>query len=243
MAKDQDISEKLYSFGSSLVGNRVFDLYLKFKGITTLTQVTLVPLALILGQQAFRKYLKGQVKGDQRGGDIDIPIVDSKGIGTYLKLAGLYHLPLTTGTLVPLGVLMALYEMYRTQQQKGGGPPTLSGFRKFAESLVGNRVLDLYLKYKGITTLTPYTLVPIALILGHDFFKRFVNAQRKGRQFGGKVKLPFVDDPLVGNYLKLAGLYHLPMTAGTLVPLGVIMVLYQLYQGQKRQKLLPASKR
>ncbi|GAG16254.1 unnamed protein product, partial [marine sediment metagenome] len=63
MAKGQDISEKLYSFGSSLVGNRVFDLYLKFKGITTLTQATLVPLALILGQQAFRKYLKGQVKG------------------------------------------------------------------------------------------------------------------------------------------------------------------------------------
>ena len=234
MPKGQDISQKLYDFGSSLVGNRVFDLYLKFKGITTLTQVTLVPLALVLGQQAFRKYLKGRIRGDQSGGDIEIPIVDSKGIGTYLKLAGLYHLPLATGTLVPLGVLMALYEMYMTQQQRGGGPPSLSGFRRFAEGLVGNRVLDLYLKYKGITTLTPYTLVPIALILGHNVFKKYVSAQRKGRQYGGKKRLPFVDDPLIGNYLKLAGLYHLPLTAGTLVPLGVIMVMYQLFNEQKK---------
>jgi hypothetical protein len=192
-----------------------------------------------MGQQAFRKYLKGRVKGVQRGGDYQIPIVDSKGIGTYLKFAGLYHLPLTTGTLVPLGVLMALYEMYKTQEQRGGGLPSVDGFKKFAEGLVGSRVLDLYLKYKGITMLTPYTMVPIALILGHDFFKKYVKAQRQGKQYGGKVKLPFVDDPLIGNYLKLAGLYHLPLTAGTLVPLGVVMVLYQLYNGQQKEGLLP----
>ena len=241
MSKGQEISQKLYSFCSSLVGNRVFDLYLKFKGITTLTQVTLVPLALILGQQAFRKYLKGEIRGQQRGGDVEIPIVDSKGIGTYLKLAGLYHLPLTTGTLVPLGVLMALYEMYMSHQQRGGAPPSIDSFRRFAKGLVGNRVLDLYLKYKGITTLTPYTLVPIALILGHNVFKKYVESQKRGKQFGGK-RLPFVDDPLIGNYLKLAGLYHLPLTAGTLVPLGVVMVMYQLFKTQKKSGLLLTAK-
>ena len=54
-------------------------------------------------------------------------------------------------------------------------------------------------------------------------------------QLGGKVNLPFVDDPLIGNYLKIVGLYHLPLTTGTLLPLGVLMVIYQLYKGNIQQ--------
>ena len=35
------VSDKLYNFATALVGNRVFDLYLKYMGIKTLTSATL----------------------------------------------------------------------------------------------------------------------------------------------------------------------------------------------------------
>ena len=64
----------------------------------------------------------------------------------------------------------------------------------FASDLVGNRVLDLYLKYNGIKMMTTATLVPIALILGKDAFENVMQSQR-----GGKLKipknLPVIDDP------------------------------------------------
>jgi hypothetical protein len=126
-----------------------------------------------------------------------------------------------------------------------------SMFYDFSSQIVGNRVLDLFLKYKGITTLNAYTLVPVALILGKQVFQDYLKDKRSIKQApssiqaqldnfknsetiainqrGGKVDLPFVDDPLIGNYLKVVGLYHLPLTTGTLIPLGVLMVIYQLY--------------
>ena len=48
----QKASDNLYSFGSKILGNRVFDLYLKYRGIKMLTSTTLVPLALIMGKDA-----------------------------------------------------------------------------------------------------------------------------------------------------------------------------------------------
>ena len=247
----ENINNRLYTFATSFVDNRVFDLYLKYLGITTLTPATLVPVALILGQDTFRSYLS-QVKRGQVGGKLKIPIIDSPDIGTYLKLIGLYHLNLTPHTLIPLGVLMVLYELNRKQLQLGGGNNPSDVFYKFARKMAGNRVLDLYLKYKGIVTLTSYTLVPIALILGKDAFEKYVNKTKniktpttisqqlslrpnrniKLNQMGGKLDLPIVDDPLIGNYLKLAGLYHLPLTSGTLVPLGILMIVYNIYGKQ-----------
>lgn len=244
------ISSKLYNFASDLVGNRVFDIYLKFMGITTLTSTTLVPVALILGQSAFRKYIRTTKNREQFGGKTSIPVLDAPGIGTYLKLIGLYNLNFAPHTLVPLGVLMSLYEMYKDKVQLGGAVDD-SMFYDFSSQIVGNRVLDLFLKYKGITTLNAYTLVPVALILGKQVFQDYLKDKRSIKQApssiqaqldnfknsetiainqrGGKVDLPFVDDPLIGNYLKVVGLYHLPLTTGTLIPLGVLMVIYQLY--------------
>ena len=90
----------------------------------------------------------------------------------------------------------------------------------FASGLVGNRVLDLYLKYNGIKMLTTATLVPVALILGRDMFEHLIKQQQ-----GGKLKipedLPVIDDPLIGNSLKLAGVTSLAnVTPYTLVPIG-----------------------
>ena len=54
-------SDTLYRFGSKILGNRVFDLYLKYRGIKMLNSTTLVPLALIMGKEAFHEHvLQGQ---------------------------------------------------------------------------------------------------------------------------------------------------------------------------------------
>jgi hypothetical protein len=113
----------------------------------------------------------------------------------------------------------------------GGGRPTEVA-AKTARALVGNRVLDLYLKYLGVTTLTSATLVPFALVLGRDAFEAVVQEMRRQRpskgQHGG-VKIPVVDDRLFGTYLKLAGLTVLEFTPTTLVPLGVLMAAYHYW--------------
>ena len=57
MLNIDEASKKLYKFGSDLVGHRVFDLYLKYMGIKTLTTATLVPVALLLGKDAMEDFL------------------------------------------------------------------------------------------------------------------------------------------------------------------------------------------
>ena len=218
-----EASKKLYKFGSDLVGNRVFDLYLKYMGIKTLTSATLVPVALLLGKDAMENFL---MDVQQTGGAIldDLPVLDDPLVGNYLKLAGLSTLEISAGTLVPLGVLMLVYDLYMNQENQKGG-----SLKKFVKRAYGNRVVDLFAKYQGLKTLTSATLVPFALILGRDALESLL---KDDQQIGGALipaNLPILDDPLLGNYLKIAGLSVLQLTPNTLVPLGVIAVLYNLY--------------
>ena len=94
------------------------------------------------------------------------------------------------------------------------------------KKIIGNRALDLYLKYAGIKTLTTATLVPFSLILGGEY----LSALLKKEQVGGFLPddLPVIDNEIVGNYLKLAGLSVLDITPSTLLPLGVVMIIYDL---------------
>lgn len=99
----------------------------------------------------------------------------------------------------------------------------------FLKKLTNNRVLDLYLKYMGITLISPAALVPFGLLLGRDFFEYSVN---KLSQVGGRIpkipsNLPIVDDELFGFYLKMLGLGSLSnISPITLIPLGIVMYLY-----------------
>lgn len=218
-----EASKKLYKFGSDLVGNRVFDLYLKYMGIKTLTSATLVPVALLLGKDAMESFL---MDVEQTGGALidDLPVLDDPLVGNYLKLAGLSTLEISAGTLVPLGVLMLVYDLYINQENQKGG-----SLKKFVKRAYGNRVVDLFAKYQGLKTLTSATLVPFALILGRDALESLL---KDDQQIGGALipaNLPLLDDPLLGNYLKIAGLSVLQLTPNTLVPLGVVAVLYNLY--------------
>lgn len=220
MSSLKRISSKLYNFASGLVGNRVIDLYLKYNGIKMLTTATLVPVALLLGKEAFEKIIK-----KQQGGKRKIPVIDDPLIGNSLKLAGVVSLAnVSPYTLVPIGVLMFLYNVYEKNSSQVGG----AEITQYIQDTWGNRVFDLFLKYKGISLLTPATMVPFGLILGKDFLKD-VFEQKGGSKMDIPKNLPVIDDPLIGNYLKLAGLTTLQLTPNTLIPLGLLALLYNIY--------------
>ena len=115
-------------------------------------------------------------------------------------------------------------------KSSGGGKAQIGGMpvKRFMKRVLGNRVLDLYLKYGGLKTLTTATMVPVALILGKDYIEGLIKGQVGGGDPIPK-KIPILDDPLVGTYLKLAGLSSISITLNSLVPLGVIMIAHDLY--------------
>ena len=121
------IKESLYDFVGKFVDNRVLDVYLKYLGITTLSPATLVPIALIFGQQSFEDVVKHfKKKREQSGGKRNIPVIDNNVVGPYLKIAGLTALSLSLDTLVPLGLVMAIWHAVqkhdtKKKQQTGGG--------------------------------------------------------------------------------------------------------------------------
>tara|TARA_B110000971_G_C19968536_1_gene481423 strand:- start:693 stop:1364 length:672 start_codon:yes stop_codon:yes gene_type:complete len=216
-----NIQNKLYTFGSDLVGNRVFDLYLKYMGIKTLTTATLVPIGLISGKEYILDFMR---ISKQKGGSFlkELPILDDPLVGNYLKLAGLSAIQLTSTTLIPLGILMFIYDINQTNLNQDGG-----SLNNYVKTIWGNRVLDLFAKYQGLKILTSSTLVPFSLLLGKELFEKFITEQKGGNILSNKY--PFIDDPLLGNYLKLAGLSAMELTSGTLVPLGIISMLYHVY--------------
>ena len=71
--------------------------------------------------------------------------------------------------------------------------------KQFLKDLLGNRVLDVYLKYLGVKTLTTASLVPFGLIYGKDFVEKQLSAQTGGDLLS---VIPFIDHPLIGSYLK-----------------------------------------
>lgn len=220
------INNKLYNFGSELVGSRILDLYLKYNGIKMLTTATLVPLALILGKDLFEDFIISQKGGKLKIPD-DLPIIDDPLIGNSLKFTGISTLGnITPSTLVPLGILMFIYNLYINNINQQGG----SELMKYVKNIWGNRVLDLFLKYKGITLLTPSTMVPIGLILGKDLFEDILVKEQQGGSYDGLPNnLPILDDPLIGNFLKLSGISILDLNPTTLVPIGLVALLYNIY--------------
>jgi len=114
--------------------------------------------------------------------------------------------------------------------------------KNFVKRIGNNRVFDMYLKYMGIKTLTSATLVPLALIMGKNTFAKIVSdfVSQKGGFL--KNKIPFIDDPLLGAYLKISGLTTLTLAPSTLVPLGIIMAVYEIYENNQSggRVLMPA---
>jgi hypothetical protein len=149
--------------------------YMGMFGIYELTALTLVPFAFLLGRDIFESVVKGYKKGEgvpskeQKGGAVswmDIPILD-----TFLKIQG--NINITPATLVPLGILMVVYYVIRGKKpeeaQRGG-----MGLPSF---LTGANLKE-YMDIMNITTLSPQTLLPFALILSKELFERYVIQQK-----------------------------------------------------------------
>jgi hypothetical protein len=121
---------------------------------------------------------------------------------------------------------------------------TMTNANRFLRKTLNNRILDIYLKYLGVTLLTPATLVPIALFMGHRTFTKVMTnikkndskIQKGGRGFLDKPHIPLIkeipilDDEIMGNILKISGLFALgSISPYTLIPVGLLMVLYEKY--------------
>jgi len=117
-----------------------------------------------------------------------------------------------------------------------------------ALDIFDNRVFDLYLKFMGITLLTPQTLVPLALVLGGKYVSdlgKIVKQRRK--QKGGSIKdkekyfkqlekhIPIVDDSFGGNYLKLMALTSSAISPYTLIPLAVAIGINNLLDESEKK--------
>ena len=127
----------------------------------------------------------------------------------------------------------------------GGGKVSsqsaVDSIRMLLQRIIDNRVFDIYLKYMGIKTLTPATLVPFALILGKEQFTKIVKYYKDHdvniQSGGGNVDIPIIDHVLIGNILKLTGLTKLNFTPSTLIPLGLVMIIYDLLMTKKDIKV------
>jgi hypothetical protein len=128
-----------------------------------------------------------------------------------------------------------IVQNYGSVYTTSGGSRQVGGVsvRKFIKKIADNRLLDIYLKYMGVKTLTVSTLVPLGLIMGQEHLAGAINFIINSDQKGGNFldnKIPVLDDELIGNYLKISGLSLINLDPATLVPLGILMVLYNMYE-------------
>lgn len=135
-----------------------------------------------------------------------------------------------------------VYNYGISNKTTGGGliKESNKNIKKFLKKVVDNRILDIYLKYMGIKTLTTSTLVPIALIMGKDTLVDAINfiINSDNQKGGGNFlenKIPVLDDELIGNYLKIAGLTTINLSISTLLPLGIVMSLYGIYNKNSKK--------
>ena len=155
-------------------------LYESIGGSKNLTTSTKLPFKAILGGNINNKK---SCSGGYKVGGAQIPLLDNVVLGTYLKLKGISTL--TPETLIPLGILMYLYNEHgdlvdaSIDKLKGfiGGKRRTGGLLP----LLNDPLLGAYLKSKAIKKLTPKTLVPFALIMGVDDMSRYMkNKKRRG---------------------------------------------------------------
>ena len=154
-------------------------LYESIGGSKNLTTSTKLPFKTILGGNINNKK---SCSGGYKVGGAPIPLLDNVVLGTYLKLKGISTL--TPETLVPLGILMYLYNEHgdlvdaSLDKLKGfiGGKRRTGGLLP----LLNDPLLGAYLKSKAIKKLTPKTLVPFALIMGVDEMSRYMKNRKRG---------------------------------------------------------------
>jgi hypothetical protein len=107
-------------------------------------------------------------------------------------------------------------------------------------SVVDPLVKD-YMGLFGIYELTALTLIPFAFLLGRDMFEQVMSNYKKAEgvaapaevvQQGGVAN--WMDVPVLDTFLKMQG--NLRITPATLVPLGILAVVYYAIRGKKAEQ-------
>ena len=135
-------------------------------------------IALIAGAKYFSK-ADGK-KIEQAGGATALPVITDPMMTSYLGMQGVAIL--TPSTLIPLGILLAVYYSYKNRQGKQTKESTKynpneqhGGVHEKITELVDAKDLKKHMKNEGIETLTPQTKLPFAVLMGASTFKKFVN--------------------------------------------------------------------
>jgi hypothetical protein len=167
-------------------------------------------------------------RNNKRGGAI--PILDHPILDAYLKMNLITSLLPTT--LIPLGVLMAVYSTLSKEEVQRGGFQAMS---------VTDPLIKEYMGMFGIYELTALTLVPFAFLLGRDIFEKVVKGYMKAEgikapaevvQQGGAAN--WMDIPILDTFLKIQG--NINITPATLVPLGILGIVYYVIRGKKPEE-------
>lgn len=168
-------------------------------------------------------------KSNKRGGASGIPLFDHPILDAYLKMNLVTSLMPTT--LIPLGVLMAVYSTLSKEEVQRGGFQAMS---------VTDPLIKEYMGMFGIYELTALTLVPFAFLLGRDLFERVVDDYKKAEGVEAPAKVAqkggaasWMDIPILDTYLKIQG--NVNITPATLVPFGILMVVYYVIRGKKAE--------
>ena len=176
--------------------------------------------------------------GNYIHGFLNHPILDA-----YLKMNLIVSLVPTT--LIPLGILMAVYStMTKTELaavQSGGGIQLVS---------LTDPLMYKYMGLFGISQLTALTLVPFAFLLGRNLFEKIIHDYTEieeappsrrsrtsrsrspsGNQTGG---MALADIPILNTFLQIQGGSQL--TPATLVPLGILAAVYYALHHHNQNK-------
>ena len=105
----------------------------------------------------------------------------------------------------------------------------------FVTSLVGLKLLHIYMSRIGIKQFQTNTMVPMALLLGKREFRTFIDKViQRGGGFSSSINI--MEDPLTNNYLKLAGLIDGKIDKNTLIPLGILKFIHNMHEFGFTQK-------
>lgn len=157
---------------TQLGGSTGFDIALLSSILSDLS----VPLGLTVAGHKLSK----TIPKSQLGGASLPPVITDPILSSYLTINGINLL--SPNTLIPLGVLLAVYYAYNNRSQliqSGGNSITTEKSRTLINDLkllVNTRDLNKYTKSMGIDKITPQTKFPLATVLGKEVFNAYVKS-------------------------------------------------------------------
>jgi len=128
-----------------------------------------VPIGLTMGA----RYLtpKEQKQVNQSGGSDFLPMITDPIMKGYMYLKGINLLAPTT--LVPLGILLAVYMAYNSSSKSAPAKQS-GGAGQQLQSLVDNKDLEKFKTSRGLSRISSQTEMPFATIMNKHFFKQYV---------------------------------------------------------------------